>query len=278
MVNPTSTNVVQMPETNSPQVTGVGFTGLDNLSEDEFFEVGFRLHDMERGMQWCIGDWFNAIPWGDKKAACEKVGISYKHAAKCGSVCEVYQSLPRSKLLGFVHHQTVAVEALSDGQRLDLLKQAEKEGWSSARLKTERDSVLGLEPPVPTKSLDTTAESLVEAVKETLPKSASKKTVTAATRAVKKIYTDMKHEFVKSVQQEAKRQTEDDKKRLRELRKDAEKERERIVQMKVGVKAFMSKEEFTLVRSCLHPDKNPHPKAGEAFNIFNKLADVKSWD
>ena len=47
--------------------------------------------------------------------------------------------------------------------------------------------------------------------------------------------------------------------------------------MGAGIKAFLTKKEFILIRSCLHPDKNTHPKATEAFQAFNKLADVKNW-
>ncbi len=35
-----------------------------------------------------------------------------------------------------------------------------------------------------------------------------------------------------------------------------------------------TKEEFKLIRSALHPDRNPHKSANEAFQIFNQKAKV----
>lgn len=64
------------------------------------------------------GDWYNAIPWGDKKAACEKAGLNYKTASEFGSVCAKYEIPVRTGILTFQHHQVIA--ALPEPQRLPL--------------------------------------------------------------------------------------------------------------------------------------------------------------
>ena len=36
-----------------------------------------------------------------------------------------------------------------------------------------------------------------------------------------------------------------------------------------------TQDEFRLIRQLLHPDKNPHPKASKAFQIFSAKAKVE---
>lgn len=70
----------------------------------------------DKTLQWYIGDWYNAIPWGDKKAACEKVGLNYKTARDFGSICQRFEMSLRNDILTFQHHKVIA--ALPEQERL----------------------------------------------------------------------------------------------------------------------------------------------------------------
>ena len=73
-------------------VTTHGLRLPEDFTEDEFFEVGRFLAKavIEEEMQWAIGDWFNAIPWGDKHAACEKAGLSFERSRVYAAVCRAF--------------------------------------------------------------------------------------------------------------------------------------------------------------------------------------------
>ena len=116
---------------NNEILTDVGLNLPSNYSEDEFFEAGRFLAKIDQGMQWAIGDWYNAIPWGDKKAACEKAGLKSDHAKFCGYVAGTFQIGARAPILTFNHHRTLCNQALTEDQRSNLLKNAAKNNWTA---------------------------------------------------------------------------------------------------------------------------------------------------
>jgi len=74
----------------------------------------------------------NAIPWGDKKAACAdkkaacaEVGLNYKTTRPYGDVARLIDSESRNSLLGFSHHKALASSALTPDQRRQLLDLAQ---------------------------------------------------------------------------------------------------------------------------------------------------------
>ena len=97
-----------------------------NFTEEEFFEAGRCLAKIEQGMQWAIGDWYNSIPWGDKALACKEVGLSYKTAIIYGGVCAIFRNDNRINNSPFGHHQLLAIQDLTDHQRLELLEKSSK--------------------------------------------------------------------------------------------------------------------------------------------------------
>lgn len=111
-------------------------TGLiipEDVSEEQFFDYGSKLAQAGKTLQWYIGDWYNAIRWGDKKAACEKAGLNYKTAKDFGSICQRFEMSARNDILTFNHHKVVA--ALPEEERTNLLQQAGEEKLSVAKMK-----------------------------------------------------------------------------------------------------------------------------------------------
>ena len=113
--------------------TDVGLVIPEDVSEDDFFDYGSKLRTLERATQWYIGDWYNAIRWGDKPAACKKAGLNYTTAKVFGSICQRFQMLSRNNILTFNHHKAIA--ALPEEERTTLLQQASEEKLSVAKMK-----------------------------------------------------------------------------------------------------------------------------------------------
>ncbi len=126
-------NELQTKTFNLPQV----------YNESNYLEAGERLAKAGQVLQWELGRWFDSLAWGDKKSVCEQVGVSYPNAKNCGLVFRKFQKSFRSDNLSFKHHKILAIDALNDDQRTELLKQAEKEEMSSKQLTTARDIFLG---------------------------------------------------------------------------------------------------------------------------------------
>ena len=84
-------NVVKIKQAREFQVTDRGMVFPDNMTEKQFFDAGHQLSEIEKGMQWAIGDWYNAIPWGDKQAACQEAGLNYESSKKYGHASAAFQ-------------------------------------------------------------------------------------------------------------------------------------------------------------------------------------------
>jgi len=238
-----------------------------NFTEEEFFEAGRCLAKIEQGMQWAIGDWYNSIPWGDKALACKEVGLSYKTAIIYGGVCAIFRNDNRINNSPFGHHQLLAIQDLTDHQRLELLEKSSKNGWSAARLRHERDQVLGRPEKVAVLEFDQQVDSLLEE----LPPSVSKK----AKSEVRKVYGDMKREFVTTVEKEVAKRLQIERDKLIALRKEIEEEKQRAQKISQGLTPIMTQDEFKMIRSLLHPDRHPEDteKYNRAFEVFNRLLD-----
>jgi len=239
-----------------------------NFTEEEFFEAGRCLAKIEQGMQWAIGDWYNAIPWGDKEKACKEAGLSFNSAKQNGLVAELFKIGERSPILGYTHHLTLAIQDLTDEQRADLLEKARENKWSSAALKHERDKVLGRPEKVATLEFDQQVESLLQE----LPATVSKK----AKNEVRKVYGDMKREFITAVEKEVSKRLQVEKAKLRDIEADIKAQQAHIARNAAGITPLMTQEEFRLVRSLLHPDKHPEnqDRYKRAFEIFNRLGEA----
>ncbi len=239
-----------------------------NFTEEEFFEAGRCLAKIEQGMRWAIGDWYNSIPWGDKQAACKEAGLNYKTAFNCGWIASNFQVSVRAENLPFEHYKWLAIQELTDYQRRELLGKASKNGWSSARLRHERDAVLGRPEKVAVLEFDQQVESLLAE----LPPSVSKK----AKNEVVKVYGNMKREFVTTVEKEVAKRLQLEKDKLINLRKEVEEEKQRVQKISQGLTPIMTQDDFKMIRSLLHPDRHPEDveKYNKAFEVFNRLLET----
>lgn len=247
-------------------LTNTGLVLPDNCTEEEFFEAGRFLSRIEQGMQWAIGDWYNAIPWGDKVGACEKAGLNYAAARMYGSICAVFPIVTRANNLGFVHHKHLAIQELTEEQRVILLAKSAENSWTAARLVKERDRILGKDERVPLLTFDTKVEKLME----TLPASATKKTKAALTHVV----NDLRHDFETEVEHVVKERLKAQRDKLHELEKEAKEELDRARNLSMNLDGLMTEEEYRLIRGCLHPDRAPDDRKaafGKAFDVFTRL-------
>lgn len=257
-------------------LTNTGLNLPENYTEEQFFEAGRFLANIEHGMQWAIGDWYNAIPWNDKKAACEEVGLNPQTASDYSRVARCFDHTTRVTRLTFNHHrQLVVVQEgtrrgietesqylLTPEQRQDLLRQAEQHGWSSVRLKKERDHVLGRMPAEAPPSI----QGDMDQVLAELPKTVTKKTRNHIRKILDHMKRDFHAEVAKVVQQE--------RIRLSEKEKEAEERYQRFLDLNKTLPGLMSQEEFRLIRGCLHPDRAPEGRRDQfarAFDIFIRL-------
>jgi hypothetical protein len=269
-------------------LTDHGLNLPDNMTESQFFEVGKVLGNIERGSQWAIGDWYNAIPLGSKwdtddgkKAACERVGLNYNTARSYADVCRSFSIDTRVSIDGitFNHHRMLAVDTkLTAAQRQSLLRKAakgEKDGkgkwrpWSSKRLVQERDKLLGTyEEPVKVESGDAIADFTEQALPN-LPGKYQKQVARAIRAAADKLSEDFEVQVKKHVDERMKAERE----RIKKREQEAKAEMDKAIKLKAGVKGFMTEQEFKLIRSLLHPDKHGGDKRyAKAFDIFNRLA------
>lgn len=247
-------------------ITNTGLQIPEHFTEEEFFAAGQFLSRIEQGMQWAIGDWYNAIPWGDKEAACEKAGINYATALRYAATCRSFPNVNLRSHISFDHHRRLAIDALSPEQRADLLSKAEENGWSSARLTKERDRLLGKEDRVPLLTFDGKVQRLIE----TLPPTATKKTKAALSQVV----NDLRHDFETEVEHVVRERLKDQRERLTAREKEVLAERERVRELRTNLDGLMTEEEYRFVRGCLHPDRAPEDRRqqfGKAFDIFTRL-------
>lgn len=247
-------------------LTNTGLQLPEHFTEDEFFEAGRFLSRVEQGMQWAIGDWYNAIPWGDKQAACEKAGLNYGSAKVYATICSVFPIVNRINNLGFIHHQRLAIQELTDIQRAELLEKSAKNGWTAARLVKERDRLLGRDERVPLLTFDGKVQRLYEA----LPASATKKTKAALTQVV----NDLRHDFETEVEHVVKERLKQQRERILLLEQEAQADRDRARELSMNLAGLITEEEYRLILGCLHPDRAPEDRKqvfGKAFSIFMRL-------
>ena len=133
-------NLITLPDQFPIKLTETGLIAEPDATEDAWRRVGEALARIERGTQWLIGDWYNQIPWGDKQAACERVGINPKTARNYAVVANTIP-MSRRRDISFGHHEVVA--ALPEEDQDELLDEAVREGLSVRKLKEAKANLEG---------------------------------------------------------------------------------------------------------------------------------------
>ena len=247
-------------------LTDVGLNLPAQYTEDEFFEAGKFLARIEKGSQWAIGDWYNAIKWGDKEAACQRAGLNPTTAKIYGSVCTAFPIVYRIYNLTFHHYKSVIIQKLTKDQRQELLEKAEKNGLTVAQMVKERDRLLGKPDPIPLLSFDSKVESLMKE----LPASTTKKMRTALDAVIGKL----KSEYSSEVDHAAKERMKAERAKIHQIEQEARAEKERLKGLRMNLDGLMTEDEYRLIRGCLHPDRAPEDRRDQfsrAFNIFSRL-------
>lgn len=117
-------------------LTGVGLTGGETSSHEDWMTVGRVLRKLENGLQWLIGDWVlkTKPEWGDTYAWAEELGFALPTLWDYVYVCRSVQISVRTEILSFGHHKLVAGIPDAKTQR-EWLERAEAEGWSVAAMR-----------------------------------------------------------------------------------------------------------------------------------------------
>ena len=114
------------------------------LTYERWLEIGETLQQMERSVQWWLGDWWNygERHYGQMASQASKdhiedaTGYTYHTVRRAGYTAERIAPERRRSNLTFAHHAEVAPLPVPDQQRL--LDQAEQNNWNRYQL---RDAV-----------------------------------------------------------------------------------------------------------------------------------------
>ena len=123
----------------NPKIT-ITETGLqihEDLSYDEWEDLGLNLAKVEQSIGFIIGDWINygEKRYGEKYSdALKRTGLEYSTLASYSSVARKVESWVRTQNLPFHHHRQVAKIKDPEEQR-KWLAIAEREKLSVARLR-----------------------------------------------------------------------------------------------------------------------------------------------
>ncbi len=124
------------------RVGSVGWIPPEDLSEDEWAEVGILLARIDASTPWWVGDWWNhgIKNYGARKTMVESQawqGPSFQTCANAASVCRAFETSRRREVLTFGHHRnhlasrSLAVEKDSTSNEASacvLSKESEKRG------------------------------------------------------------------------------------------------------------------------------------------------------
>jgi hypothetical protein len=114
------------------RLTGSGLEVIGSPSFEEWKECGSKLREVEKSIQWAIGDWLNygERRYGEKyREAMEVTGLTYQTLADAKWAASRFDISCRHENLSFKHHREVA--ALPPAQADALLSRAESEGLSA---------------------------------------------------------------------------------------------------------------------------------------------------
>ena len=291
-------------------LSSAGVETSRKLTESEFDQLLQVAAGIEKGRNWILGDIYNLWPGSDggpggepdeasRRAKCDELGLNYKVMANNAWVCRTFSSSLRSEQLPWSHYKELAVEALTEQQRKQLIETALDHGkvLSVKKLREERDKLLGRLPePEPPKAAEP-VEALVDNVLEKLPTNTPRAARTVIQREVRKVADQLGKEFQKEVHKavvaEISERTKTAREALREEKERAERTYQTGLKLHKTVSGILSHEEFRFVRGVLHPDnvsrllsgvlsdeekRDQHSRFAKAFALFNQLEEaVNKW-
>lgn len=253
---------------------GSGLKIPASATYDQLVEWGTNLARIEKGMQWAIGDWYNAIPSDArgrpfdemKSEMCAECGLDFKTAQRNARVARFFSGEPRGAI-GYARARELSVEGLTEAQRRQLAERAIRVNWTVREVAAHRDEMLGKPPkePEPTgdweKDLDRTLNGM--------PKGVSGK----AKSAIKGMYRRMASDFSSQVRAEVTKRVRVERKKVSELEHQLEADKKRLAVKLQGARVLMTEREWRSVIQFVHPDKHPdrHEQAEKVFAIMNRF-------
>ena len=130
-----STNLLPIPDS---QLTRTALVMPEDMTFDEWADLGDRLERMSEGVMWWVGDWWRTGQqrYGERaKHAAESGRWSFQTFADAGWVAAKFETSRRREVLPFSHHREVA--ALPEPVADELLDKAEAERWTREELRQQ---------------------------------------------------------------------------------------------------------------------------------------------
>lgn len=120
------------------EFTGTALVIPENVTQQEWDEIGLLIKDVEKATVWAVADWANyaAEHW---KASYEAIAEDYKYDLKTlYTYAWIARNVPtsiRNRSLTFAHHRAVA--KMTPDEQLYWLSQAEIHLWTISQMKVE---------------------------------------------------------------------------------------------------------------------------------------------
>lgn len=131
-------------------ISSVGLRLPENMTFDDWCDVGRTLRNWDRALPWCIGDWLNfgERKYGEKYSqVLDATDYEYQTLANTKYVANRFEFSRRRENLSFAHHSEVA--ALAPAEQDAWLDKAESESWARAELRKQIKAPSLIEQPAP---------------------------------------------------------------------------------------------------------------------------------
>lgn len=121
------------------ELSTVGLALPEELTFDQWRDVGRKLRVAQGAVMWWLGDWLcigERKQWGKRYAeAVDELGFDYGVARDAKWLATKFQLSRRRDKISWSHHREVA--SLDDNTADQFLDEAEAEGWTRAQLRAE---------------------------------------------------------------------------------------------------------------------------------------------
>lgn len=121
--------------------TGLEF--VSKISEDQCDTLAQFINRADSVVNWMKGDLYNAAPWGNKEAMCDKYGWSYNTVRMYATVCDSVKIDKRLSNLTFSHYHRAYTKKAYHAFAAEFLAIAAERKWSVSKLESELANRLG---------------------------------------------------------------------------------------------------------------------------------------
>lgn len=282
-------NEIQIPE------IGVRGVTLDNhhleirppYDETMLQKVGIKLSEFKEGLSWAWGDWYLAYveKYGTARARLfmQERDWDVRYVERNALICKEFPCAYRIRNLGFNHYNLLYNKDLTPEKRAELIQRASKgtdgKPWTIKETRKQVKVAVALLTDTPVKVPKSKADDqdfidkVISEITKGLGRNTEKKIAHKLRDAVSMIAADARQQ----VQDAVELRTEEQRQRLREKEKEVEQQQAHIGDVQTPIVFYMTEDEYKLVLSCLHPDKQPEDlriKYTKATQIFMRLRNM----